>query len=130
MTSLDPRDTPADLRSYADLLRDLAADREAVRTPEAREALTVIAAGLDARAERLDASLGTEAEERQAEAVRLALLRRQDAAHGVLRMMRRPAPVPVVPRPAAAVLPFRPRTTSAMPVPVSHEITDISGGAA
>ena len=35
MTSLDPRDTPADLRSYADLLRDLAADREAVRTPEA-----------------------------------------------------------------------------------------------
>lgn len=86
MTSLDPRDTPADLRSYADLLRDLAADREAVRTPEAREALTVIAAGLDARAERLDASLGTEAEERQAEAVRLALLRRQDAAHGVLRL--------------------------------------------
>lgn len=111
MPPLDPRDLPADLRSYADLLRDLAADREAVATPEARDALTVIAGGLDIRADHLDAAhnaaLGAEAASRQAEAVRLALLRRQDAAHGVLRLMRRPAPMPVVPRPMAEVLPFR-----------------------
>ena len=104
----DSADTPADLRSYADLLRDLAADREAIVTPEARAALTVIANGLDGQADRLDATLGGEAEERQAEAVRLALLRRQDAARavGVLRLMTRPAPVPVVPRPAAQVIRF------------------------
>lgn len=104
----DPADVPADLRSFADLLRDLAADGEAVVTPEARDALTTIANGLDGLSDRLDAALGAEAEERQAEAVRLALLRRQDAARavGVLRLMARPAPAPVVPKPAAQVIRF------------------------
>ena len=95
----DPTDTGPRLRAHAALLRDVRDESLAVLRPDAIEALTLQAADLDRMADAHDARLGAAVEEGHAEAVRLALLRRQDAAHGVLRMMRRPAPVPVHPPP-------------------------------
>lgn len=110
MTPFDPADAGPCLRAHADALRHLCHHYRAALRPGTIEDVTLAALSLDTDADRLDAehdaTLGAADEGRQAEAVRLALLRRQDAAHGVLRLMQRPAPVPVVPRPAAEVIRF------------------------
>lgn len=130
-----PHDLGPRLRAHAALLRDLRDDHLAVLPHDAIEALTLLAAASDRMADAHETALGVGVEARQAEAVRLALLGRhghpagrgesppgmpEDAAHGVPRLMQRPAPVPVVPRPAAEVLPFR-RATAAVPVLFAHE---------
>ena len=141
-----PHDLGPRLRAHAALLRDLRDDHLAVLPHDAIEALTLLAAASDRMADAHETALGVGVEARQAEAVRLALLGRhghpgrgesppgmpEDAAHGVprlmQRLMQRPAPVPVVPRPrafgsnahAAEVLPFR-RATAAVPVLFAHE---------
>lgn len=102
----DPAATGPHLRAHAALLRDLRDKNLGVLRADAAESLTLVALSLDQLADVHDAGCGAAVEGRQAEAVRLALLRRQDAAHGVLRLMARPAPVPVVPRPAAEVIQF------------------------
>lgn len=124
MAPFDPADAGPCLRAHADALRHLCHHYRAALRPGTIEDVTLAALSLDTDADRLDAehdaTFGAADEERQAEAVRLALLRRQDAAHGVLRLMQRPAPV-LPPRPAAEVVPFRPRTKAAMPLHLTHE---------
>lgn len=109
------------LRAHAALLRDVRDESLAVLRPDAIEALTMQAADLDRIADVHEARLGGAVEEHQADAVRLALLRRSDASGDVSRFMaRRPAPA-LLPRPSAPVLPFRPRTSTAAPFPPTHE---------
>lgn len=103
----DPADTGPYLRARADALRDLCHDYRAVLRPGTIQDLTMAALSLDTDADRLDAAVGDAVHAQQADAVRLALMVRSDAlSGGVLRLMQRPAPLPVAPRPAAEVIQF------------------------
>lgn len=118
------------LRAHAALLRDVRDESLAVLRPDAIEALTMQSVDLDRIADTHEARLGATVEEHQAEAVRLAVLRREDAAHSVLRLMQRPAPV-LPPGRAAKVLPFLPRTKASAPLLLAHDVpADPPGGAA